>query len=89
MKTDLATTLLAAVAGFVVAFLVVNFLMPELQSVSFKELSGNNTYSLAEPDVNTFNYRALNPTVEVYVGDKDDNTTNQDQPEQTDDNTEE
>lgn len=68
MKTDLVSTIAAAIAGFVIAFLVCSFLMPEIQSVSFKELSGEVNYELAEPDVNVFNYRALNPTVEVYVG---------------------
>lgn len=77
MKTDLATTAIAVIAGFTVAFLVCNFLLPELSSVSFKELQGEITYTLPEPDVNVFNYRALNPTVEVYVGDDDDETQNQ------------
>lgn len=69
-NTDLATTILAAVIGVIVAFLVCNFMLPEFESVSFKKLSEAETdFTLTEPDVNTFNYRALNPTVEVYVGD--------------------
>ena len=68
MKTDLATTILAAAAGFAVAFLATNIFVPGIADVNLKELSGEITYELAEPDVNVFNFRALNPTVEVYVG---------------------
>lgn len=70
MKTDLATSILAAVLGVAVAFLACNALLPAIQPVAFKKLNdASGDYSLAEPDVDVFNYRALNPTVEVYVGD--------------------
>lgn len=77
MKTDLATTILAAAAGFIVAFLAVKFMIPEIAEVSLKELDGEITYQLAEPDVNVFNYRALNPTVEVFVGNEDNSDEEQ------------
>lgn len=70
MKTDLLTSIVAAVLGVGVAFLICNILLPEIEPVSFNKLSDTSSdYSLTEPDVNVFNYRALNPTVEVYVGD--------------------
>lgn len=73
MKTDLATSILAAVLGVAVSFLICNTLLPEIEAVSFKKLNNTDSnYSLTEPDVNVFNYRALNPTVEVYVGDCDE-----------------
>ena len=72
MKTDLATSILAAVLGVGVAFLICNVLLPETETVSFKKLnSTDSNYTLTDPDINVFNYRALNPTVEVYVGDCD------------------
>lgn len=73
MKTDLATSILAAVLGVAVAFVVVNALIPAIEPVSFQKLDTTDmSYDLTEPDVDVFNYRALNPTVEVYVGDCDE-----------------
>ncbi len=73
MKTDLLTSIGAAVIGVVIAFLACNALVPEISPVSFKKLDdADSNYELIEPDENVFNYRALNPTVEVYVGDCDE-----------------
>ena len=69
MKADLTTSILAAIFGFVIAFIVCNFLVPGISDFSFKTLGTSIDASLAEPDANVFNYRAINPTVEVYVGD--------------------
>ena len=68
MKKDLTTTIIAAIFGVVVAYFITNIILPDLSNVSFKTLSGDNKYTLAEPDSDIFNYRAVNPTVEVYVG---------------------
>ena len=68
MKTDLTTSILAAIVGAAIAFFVCNLLVPELENVSIKNLSETTSYSLSQPDVDVFNFRALNPTVEVYVG---------------------
>ena len=79
MKTDLATTILTAAAGLIIAYLICGLFLPEIEAVSIKELEGEITYELAEPDINIFNFRALNPTVEVYVGNQSntsDDTTN-------------
>ncbi len=72
MKADLATSIVVAVIGGAIAFFVANLLIPGFSDVQFKTISGKADYSLADPDPEIFNYRALNPTVEVYVG---ENTT--------------
>ena len=70
MKTDLATSIGASVLGVIFAFLICNMLLPAVEPVSFKKLTdSSNSYELVEPNPEVFNYRALNPTVEVYVGD--------------------
>ena len=70
MKTDLVTSIGAAILGSIIAFVAVNMLLPEIEPASFKRItSPNMSYELTEPDEEVFNVRALNPTVEVYVGD--------------------
>lgn len=68
MKTDLTTSILAAVIGVIIAFFVCNMFIPGIEDFTIKTLGTNLTYSLAEPNSEIFNYRAVNPTVEVYVG---------------------
>ena len=68
MKVELTTSIIVAIIGVALAFFVTNLLMPGFDSVEFKTISGENTYSLTEPNPEIFNFRALNPTVEVYVG---------------------
>jgi hypothetical protein len=68
MKTDLATSIGMAVLGAVMAFVVCNMLFGEIEDVSFKTSSGKVDTTLLEPDEEVFNYKALNPTVEVYIG---------------------
>lgn len=68
MKQDLATSILTAVIGVIVAFFVCKTLLPPIASVSFKTLNSTLTYNLEDPNPEIFNFRAVNPTVEVYVG---------------------
>lgn len=68
MKFDLTTSIIAAVIGVAVAFFVSNLLIPGLSPTQFKTISGSTSYGLTEPNSEVFNFRALNPTVEVYVG---------------------
>lgn len=73
MKSDLATSIGASVLGVIVAFLICNTLLPEIEAESFKKLDdAASSYELVDPDPEMFNYRSLNPTVEVYVGDCDE-----------------
>ena len=69
MKADLATSIVTAVICTVVGYFVCNIFLPASENVSFKVISGDNNYSLTDPDPEIFNFRALNPTVEVFVGD--------------------
>lgn len=69
MKTDLVTSILAAIVGLVGGYLLCNYLIPPITEVSFPTIDpGESSYSLEQPDAEIFNYRAINPTVEVYVG---------------------
>lgn len=68
MKTDLATSIGVAIVGVIIAFFVCNLLVGDPDPISFKTIDYSVTADLASPDIEVFNYRALNPTVEVYVG---------------------
>ncbi len=78
MKFDLLTSIGVAVAGLLLSFLVTNWIVPDLEPYAFSAISKNQTTSaggdydyasLDQPNNEIFNYNALNPTVEVYVGD--------------------
>ena len=92
MKTDLFTSILAAIIGVLISYFGVNLFIGEIEPYSFPFLSNTVSVDLADPDPEIFNYKALNPTVEVYVGDCDEldefgqciNVTNL--PEDSDDN---
>lgn len=68
MKTDLFTTIIIAIIGVAGAFAITNYLLPAMQDVSYKTVESSVHNGLADPDVDVFNYKAVNPTVEVYVG---------------------
>lgn len=68
MKQDLATSIFTAIVGIIIAYFICNMLLPPIQNVTYKTLSTSLTYDLAEPNPEVFNFRAVNPTVEVYVG---------------------
>lgn len=71
MKQDLATSIFAAVVGALVAYFVCGMFLPSFDdmSVSITKLASEESFSLMEPDAEIFNYRSVNPTVEVWVGD--------------------
>lgn len=69
MKKDLSSAIGLAIVGAVIGYFACNLLLPEPEGISFKELQSGTSYTLTDPNVEVFNYRALNPTVEVYVGD--------------------
>lgn len=72
MKTDLFTSIVAAIIGVIVAFFVTNLFMGPIEEVTYKAIDSSVNTNLAEPNPEVFNYRALNPTVEVYVGECDE-----------------
>lgn len=72
MKTDLATSIIAAIVGTVAAYFLCNLFTPAIENYSVKVLSSEASYNLLDPNNEVFNFRAVNPTVEVYVGQCED-----------------
>lgn len=67
MKVDLTTAIISAIVGVILAYVVSGAIMPELKPVVVKKLSTTTSANLDSPNPEIFNYRALNPTVEVFV----------------------
>lgn len=72
-QSDVFTILIVAAVGTIAAYFGVNALLgdPNKQSVSFNTID-DITATLSAPDSELFNPDAINPTVEVYVGDCED-----------------
>lgn len=72
-QSDIITVILIAVVGVIVSAFACNALLgnPDDASVSFKTVEVIES-GLAQPDPEVFNTSALNPTVEVYVGNCED-----------------
>ena len=68
MKNELATAISAAVLGLAISYFVTGLFIPDLEAVTIKTVDGKVDVTLTNPDPEIFNYRAENPTVEVYVG---------------------
>lgn len=68
MRTELFTAIAASVFGVLIAFFVCNLFIGEIKPVEVKTVSTEVNADLENPDPEIFNYKALNPTVEVYVG---------------------
>jgi hypothetical protein len=73
MKTNLVTSIGIGVVGAVLGFFICNLLLGPIEQVSFKSIESDVSADLAEPNVDVFNYKALNPTVEVFVGNCENN----------------
>ncbi len=74
MKTDLASSIGIAIAGVLIAYFVCNLFIGPIEDVNIKTVDSSLSTDIADPNPEVFNYRAINPTVEVYVGD-DENCT--------------
>lgn len=71
MKTaqfDLATAILMVAVGGIFAFVLCGLLLPKISDESFSKLESTVESSVATPDEEIFNTKAINPTVEVCVG---------------------
>lgn len=68
MKSDIFTASVAAIIGALIAFFVTNLFLGPIESVTYKTVNDSAGSDLVEPDPEIFNYNALDPTVEVYVG---------------------
>ena len=69
MKTDLASSIGAAIAGVLIAYFICNLFIGPIDDFTIKTVDSSVDASLVDPNPEVFNYKALNPTVEVYVGD--------------------
>lgn len=69
MKKDLITLSLTAVVCAIIGYFVSGMFLPTIEDINVKVLETTGDYSLSEPNAEVFNYKAINPTVEVYVGD--------------------
>ena len=74
MKTDRASSIGIAIAGVLIAYFVCNLFIGPIEDVNIKTVDSSLSTDIADPNPEVFNYRAINPTVEVYVGD-DENCT--------------
>ena len=67
MKTDIVSAVVAAIVGIFVAYLITaNVIIKNPAPINVKTVTAP-TSSAGEPSPEIFNYRALNPTVEVYI----------------------
>ena len=72
-QSDIITIVLVAGIGTFIAAMLCNLILgnPDEKSVTFKTVQVIEA-DLAEPDPEVFNVDAINPTIEVYVGDCED-----------------
>ena len=68
LNTNTIVTAVIGVICVVIAYFATNFFIGPIESVSYKEVSSGVDANLVDPNPEIFNYKALNPTVEVYVG---------------------
>lgn len=73
-QSDIFTLILVAGVGTLASFFVCNTLLgdPDEASTKFTRLSQVISADLTDPDPEIFNTTAINPTIEVYVGDCED-----------------
>lgn len=69
MKKDLASSIVVAIVGAIAAYYICNLFIGPIEEFSFNTITTKIGTELDEPSSGIFNYRAINPTVEVYVGD--------------------
>lgn len=73
-QSDIFSLILIAGIGTLAAFFICNAIMgnPDEAQTEFKVVSGVISSDLALPDPEIFNAYAINPTIEVYVGNCED-----------------
>lgn len=79
MKNDIATAIIATIAGAAISYFMVDMIISNVKTGDFsvRTVDSSENFDLQEPDPEVFNYKALNPTVEVYVGNGEpDGTSN-------------
>ena len=73
MKTDLVSSIGVTIAGVLIAYFVCNLFIGPIEDFTINSVTTKVDSTLSDPSPEVFNYKALNPTVEVYVGDDTDN----------------
>ena len=71
MKNDLITSIVLAIVGILIAYFATNLLIDQMMPLgnfSFKTIDSSINTDLVEPDPEVFNYKSIDPTVEVDVG---------------------
>lgn len=71
MKNEFVTAIGTAVVVGAISYFVCNLLLPKTEPVEIKSV-GSISITVDSPDPNVFNSQAINPTVEVYVGECND-----------------
>ncbi len=73
-QSDIFTLILIAGIGTIAAFFVCRTILgdPNEATTKFKTINRTISSELVQPDDEVFNSTAINPTVEVYVGDCED-----------------
>lgn len=73
-QSDIFSLVLIAIIGVIASFFGCNAIMgdPDAKSVSFKRPVTTISSEVSSPDPEIFNVSAINPTIEVYVGDCED-----------------
>lgn len=77
MKKELLLATVTAIIGATVGFLIINIFASSIEPFTITTLYPSNGATteeedygaLSEPNPEIFNYKSINPTVEVYVGD--------------------
>lgn len=76
MKKDLATAVITAIIGIIMAYFIVGgVFLKDPTPVVIKTLTTAVDNTVSEPNPEVFNYRAINPTVETYVDCKNYDTS--------------
>lgn len=75
MQKDLITSVAVAVLGVVISYFVCNIFVGEIEPVQVKTINSSVSPTVAEPDPDVFNYKSIDPTVEVYIGGNSDSCT--------------
>ena len=68
MNKELILSIVVAVVGTLGAYFACNLFIGDIGSETVNTIDSSVTADLASPDIEVFNYKALNPTVETYIG---------------------
>lgn len=72
-QSDIITVVIIAVVGTIAAYFGVNMLLGNPADATYQiKTIGDISTELADPDPEVFNREAINPTIEVYVGNCED-----------------